>query len=228
MDLNDELLCAYLDGELDPASREKVEIALTADAGARLRLARMEAADHALTAALPLPGADHFEASMTARIRGLAPLVPRRRMVLPWAAAAAITGIFAGYLLPRSGLAPGVATGFAHIDGALEQVLESGRSGVAASSGPAVVLTFAAADTRFCRVFRGDAGQAAGEGLACRDSGKWTLVAWDAAAGSSSQAYRTAGASTLIDAAMDALGGQPSLGSDEEAALINAGWSSAR
>jgi len=161
---------------------------------------------------------------MTARIRGQAPVVPWRRTVLPWAAAAAVTGIFVGYLLPRAGPDPGMATGFARLGGELQQVLESGRSGSNAANGPAVVLTFAAADARYCRVFRSDSTRASGEGLACRDNGNWALVAWDAAAGASSQGFRTAGASALIDAAMDALGGQPAMSADEETAVIDAGW----
>ena len=45
MDLNDELLCAYLDNELDAEQRQRVAAALAADAGAQLRLQRMRDAD---------------------------------------------------------------------------------------------------------------------------------------------------------------------------------------
>jgi hypothetical protein len=224
VDLNDELLCAYLDGELDPDSRAQVDNALIADAGARLRLARMANADLALAAALPLPAADYFQAAMTARIQGSVTAVPWRRTVLPWAAAAAITGLFVGYLLPRAGFDAAAGTHIARLGRELAQVLESGSSGSDVAHGPAVVLTFTAADSRYCRVFRGDAQRATGEGLACRDHGEWALVAWDAAAGGSPQGFRTAGASALIDAAMDALGGQPAMSADEESGAMAAGW----
>jgi len=54
MELNDEMLCAYIDGELDDRQRQQVEDGLAADAGARLRLARMREADAQLRAAFPL------------------------------------------------------------------------------------------------------------------------------------------------------------------------------
>ena len=54
LELNDELLCAYMDGELDAGMRARVEQALIDDAGARVRLERMRAADERLKADIPL------------------------------------------------------------------------------------------------------------------------------------------------------------------------------
>jgi hypothetical protein len=221
VDLNDELLCAYLDDELDPATRDQVALGLAADGGARLRLARMQVADRQLKRALPLSEPDHFEAAMTARIQGrVTPAVSWRRSVLPWAAAAAITGVFVGYLLPQGAMNGDAAASVVRLDTSLRQVLEKGHSGDAGSS-HAVVLSFEAADARFCRVFRSESG---GEGLACREGGEWALVAWDATARWPAEGFRTAGANALVDAAMDALGGQPAMSAPEEAALIEAGW----
>lgn len=219
MDLNDELLSSYLDDELDPAMRDQVASALAADSGARLRLERMKVADAQLQRALPVPASDHFEAAMTARIQGRVPSVAWRRTLLPWTAAAAITGVFVGYLLPHGGI--NATDGIARLDASLERLLENTRSGSSAASGPAVVLTFAAADSRFCRVFRGNSG---GEGLACREQGNWALVAWDATVRVPAEGFRAAGANALVDAAMDALGGQPALSAEEEAKLMAAGW----
>ena len=44
MELNDELLSAYLDNALDEERQAAVSAALATDAGARLRLERMQAA----------------------------------------------------------------------------------------------------------------------------------------------------------------------------------------
>ena len=54
LELNDELLCAYMDGELDAEMRARVERALVDDAGARVRLERMRLADERLRAEIPL------------------------------------------------------------------------------------------------------------------------------------------------------------------------------
>ena len=47
LELNDELLCAYMDGELDSEMRVRVEQALVDDVGARVRLERMRVANGA-------------------------------------------------------------------------------------------------------------------------------------------------------------------------------------
>jgi anti-sigma factor RsiW len=58
VDLNDELLCAYMDDELDAVQRERVSAALAADAGAQLRLQRMRDADRDLAAGRLAAGDD--------------------------------------------------------------------------------------------------------------------------------------------------------------------------
>ena len=232
VDLNDERLCAFLDDQLDPAQRAQVEAALAADAGARLRLERLRGADQQLHKALPLRGKDHFEAAMVARIRGGAPVVTRswQRSVLPWAAAAAVVGVFAGYLLPRQLPASGAmqvaaSSAPAQLSGDVAGFLQVARAGeVTDARGLSVVLSFESADARYCRVFHSAAGATAGEGLACQSAAGWQLVAWDGLAGGPTEGFRAAGASGLIDGAMDALGGKPAMSSEEEAALIERGW----
>ena len=226
MDLNDELLCAYLDDELDAAQRQRVADALAADAGAQLRLQRMRDADRDLRAALPLQRGDHFEAAMAARILGAAPAMRWRRSVLPWASAAAVAGLFAGYLLPHAADPVIAAAALVQLAPATQTLLETRAAGEADAAGSAGVLTFRAQDSRYCRVFRGT-GAAPGEGLACRSGkGSWQLAAWDAAQGAATNAFRPAGASPVIDAAMTALGGDPALDAAAENALIRKDWQS--
>jgi hypothetical protein len=223
VDLNDELLCAYLDDELDAAQRQQVTAALSTDAGARLRLQRMRDADRDLQAALPLLGSDHFEEAMKARITAREPALNWRRHVLPWASAAAVAGLFVGYLAPRVMTAPQSDAALVQLSPALHSILETQPAG--ASNGTAVALTFKAQDSRFCRLFRGTVGAAIGEGLACRSSeGAWQLAAWDAAVIQSGEAFRPAGASAAVDAVMTALGGEPALDAEAEAQLIKQGW----
>lgn len=217
VELNDEILCAYLDGELDPQTSRQVRDALETEPGARLRLERLRQADVALRDALPLPAADALLATLAGRASASA--APRRAAVIPWAMAASVVGLMAGFLVARSTLAPG----FTALDGRLQQALQHSRADET-SGGARVVLSFQAADGRYCRLFRADAAAGQGEGLACRDAQGWQLVAWDAVAEEAGEGFRAAGASALVDGAMSALGGQPALSADEERALIAREW----
>lgn len=220
MELNDELLGAFLDDALDATTRAQVEAALDADPGARLRLENMRQADQALRNALPLRGGDHFEALVAERVAGrAAPHVSRGRL-LPWALAASLAGLLAGYLLPRMDAGSGAQV----LDRAVVRALDAQRSGTSAADGAQVLLTFQAADGRYCRLFRAGKADAMGEGLACRNGPRWTLAAWDASAPESLDGFRTAGASALVDGAMAALGGKPAMSAAEEDAVIEDGW----
>lgn len=223
MDLNDELLCAYLDDELDAATRQQVAAALAADAGAQLRVQRMREADRELKAALPLPDDDHFAAAMQARILGRAPAYSWRRVVLPWATAAGIVGLLGGYMLPGALESNRAGIELVQLAPAVQATLETRPSGKTPGA-LSVVLTFRAGDSRYCRVFRAASADGAGEGLACRSgNGTWQLTGWDAGT-ESVDAFRPAGASAAVDAAMTALGGEPALDAQAEAQLISQGW----
>lgn len=224
MDLNDELLCAYLDNQLDAEQRQRVASALAADAGAQLRLQRMRDADRDLKAAFPLRSGDHFEAAMAARIQGGRPSAGWRT-VLPWASAAAVAGLFAGFLLPQS-LSGLQADGqLVQLAPTMQSLLEIRPAGVSATDGVSIVLTFETADSRYCRLFRSKLEGVEGEGLACRgQAGAWQLAAWEAVGADPAEGFRTAGASPVIDAAMSALGGEPALDAQAEAELIGRRW----
>ncbi len=224
MDLNDELLCAYMDDELDAPERQRVATALAADAGAQLRLQRMRDADRDLKAAFPVQGDDHFEAAMVARIQGGRP-VSVWRTVLPWASAAAVAGLFAGFLLPQTLNAPQAGGQLVQLAPAMQAILETHPAGVTEADGVSVVLTFETQDSRYCRLFRSKLAGIEGEGLACRaDAGVWQLAAWDAVGAEPADGFRTAGASPVIDAAMSALGGEPALDAQAETDLIRRSW----
>lgn len=221
LELNDETLGAYLDNALDAATRAEVERRLATDAGARLRLERLRAVDARLADALPLRGQDHFQEAMVARIRngqaaGMLP-IHRRQPLLPWAAAAALGGVILGALLAR-GTAPAM-----QLDASVARLLQESPSGTATADGRArVLLTIRTPDAGLCRVFEID-GARGGDGLACRGARGWELKAWDAT-GAQAGEFRTAGASALIDAAMDALQGSAALEAAEESGLIDRDW----
>src|SRR5262249_35628159 len=105
-ELNDEVLCAYMDGELDVATRERVEHALLDDAGARVRLERMHAADERLKADIPVSALQPDD-PLSERILGGKPVPRVSRPTLRWGAAitalaAGISGVVVGYVLSQS------------------------------------------------------------------------------------------------------------------------------
>lgn len=90
-------LSAYLDGELSPADRLRVEIRLAADPGFARKLHQLERTSTMLAACMERPG---FHASFFARLRATLPQTsPRRRPwgVLACAGAAVVAVVIAAY-----------------------------------------------------------------------------------------------------------------------------------
>lgn len=243
-ELNDELLCAYMDRELDPATRARVEQALAEDAGARVRLERMRVADERLQAEIQLPAVQPKD-SLSARILSGVPAPRAARATPRWsvaisALAAGVGGIVVGFVLSRSqepNVVPIVASATsmstslsgASSDQLLLATLEKGESGQAAIEGDLsvqIILTFVSDDGRYCRAFGARDTVASAEGVACRTRGRWQVVAWDGAA-DPDEGFRTAGTSELLDEAMDRLGGGPALEVEQERRLIEQHWRSA-
>lgn len=243
LELNDELLCAYLDGELDVDMHARVEQALVDDAGARVRLERMRVADQRLKAEIPLPVPQPND-PLSARILGGKPVPTAGRASMRWGAAitalaAGIGGVIVGFVLSRSREAPEapvVASSAPSplLSGAsnalLLAALDSGESGkTIEESGRSaqVILTFESDAGRYCRAFRAHETSVAAEGVACRNGAQWEVVAWDGTV-DPDEGFRAAGASELLDDVMDRLGGGAALEAAEERALIERHWSTPR
>src|SRR5262245_15597365 len=100
IDLTDELLCAYLDGELDAETRVRVDRSLEQDPGARVRLDRLRNADAWLRRAVPEPTSVSAD-PLIERILSEKPSARRRfdRLApfVPVALAAGIAGIALGF-----------------------------------------------------------------------------------------------------------------------------------
>ena len=107
LELNDELLCAYMDGELDAEMHARVERALVDDAGARVRLERMRVADERLKAEIPLPRCSRTTRCRLAFSVSVASQCQARRGVAAMgcgvitALAAGIGGVLVGFVLSR-------------------------------------------------------------------------------------------------------------------------------
>jgi hypothetical protein len=231
MELNDELLCAYLDGELDEAMRARVAAALESDAGGRVRLERMRVADERLRRDLPPRAAAGVDSVAEYILRHAAqPAAARRgprRWQLPVAIAAAAACVAFGFVLARLQVPASVAD---LRDGdlagpGLQSVLESRPSGERASrDGLAltVELTMTARDGSPCRLFEAHGAGTDAEGVACREARGWRVVALDRTVPPGA-GFHTAGASPLLDLVMDRLEAT-TLDPAQERALLARGW----
>lgn len=224
--LNDELIGAYLDGELDAEKRALVEHWLASDKGAARRLARMRSADDMVRLAVPrvaTPEADPLAAMI------LAPEVstqPKRQIWVRQAAALAAACVF-GVLLGRATLSRDGDQSLWAMTPALSDVLDVLPSGQSTSIGDnqiEIALSLRSEAGDVCRQYRATSDNEAVDSLACRRDGAWRVVAQAADAPDSSEMYRTAGSATVIDAAIAQLGAVEALDASQEAAFVQGGW----
>lgn len=254
MKIPDEVLAAYVDGELDGTERVRVEQAIAQDAQLAQRVAQQRALRERLRAAFngvlqeAVPqrlaqaarlGAPSGPAQVIdlARIRadrarrgGGQRQVKTRRYTI---AACLVVGLMAGVLIQRLA-APGALTEFhdgsllAH--GALAHALNEQLASTASSGAQVRIgVTFRARSGNYCRTFA-LSGSRALAGLACRDQEHWqvlNLVAAEAAsAGGNGQNMRMA-SSNLPPALLQAVNERISgepLNAAAEAKARNNGW----
>lgn len=233
MTVTDEVLMAYVDGELSPDAAAEVEAAVASDAGLAARLARHRLLAGGLSDAFagvvdePVPerltallGAGKVVSLDAARARRTAPAWG------PWGVIAAglVAGLVVGVSLPR-GPGPLVGTDMrAH--GRLAAALDS-QLASAPDSGALVKvgLSFRAQDNRYCRTFSVTKGEGPA-GLACRDGDGWVVRMAVPASASPGGDYRTAGSDTppeILEAAQALMAGEP-LDPAGEALAQSHGW----
>lgn len=238
IDLSDEILCRYLDEELDVDTAKEVEAALALDAGARVRLQRMRDADEVLRNAIPELGVANDplvnvirSGEQLSAITTLNQRQPNRGPMLWGSIAAGFLGLMVGALMMRS------FTGSAALDATLANInvdtskslsiaLDSIKSGATLQRNKdtvQMVLSFNAKDGRHCRVFEVANSTANSEGVACRNDKQWQVIAWDASQ-VKTDGYHTAGGGELIDSVMNRLGGNTALELKDEQKLIDSHW----
>lgn len=240
MNITDEVLMAYADGELDEQKAEAVRIAVENDKTLQQRLAHLEEVDDLLRAAFPAPvdETDRFD-ELLREPAEVVTLKPRVRSVRQWipagaAIAAGVAGIMIGSVMTggSAGLMT-VASGDVHVAGVVQNVLNARPAGdVAYEDGFRVtpVLSFVANDGRHCREVRIAGHDASARFVACmnaQDQG-WEVEALARApAEASADGYQTAGggADPVIDAAFARLGVKQMLDVEGERAAIERRWS---
>ncbi|MGS1015807.1 anti-sigma factor family protein [Allosphingosinicella humi] len=236
MRIDDEMLMAFVDGELGGPEREAVEKALRADPTLR---AKLEAQRH-LRARLadhygPVASEDVPEAllamlgakppTLDTQVASLGAARAKRRFGTRWRdlgaiAATLVVGVLAGQLIPH-GSGPfassdGVLVARGSLADALETQLASSQQSNQATR---IGVTFADREGRFCRTF--DAPEATG--LACRQGGDWNVLVTAPPTSGRGAEYRQAGSSLVLEAAQDMMADAP-LDASAEKAAVAAGW----
>lgn len=220
--LNDELLGAYIDGELGPDQQGEVERLIKDSPGARMRLERLRTGDAALRRSF---GADRGESSsdnLAELVRRGWPSRPAPRLF--WAGSAIAAACLLGVIGGRLTLAPHLGPGM-HLSPDMAAALEHTPSGdaIAVNGGQMqVALTFRSEGGDICRQYRTTSPQQEVDAIACRDGSAWRVAVQAAVV--ENQNFRTAAASDPIAAAVERMGGASVLDSDEEMALIDARW----
>jgi hypothetical protein len=222
--LSDEMLGAYLDGELDPEQRGLVDRQVSADPLIAGRLQRLRRSDEALRAAIPRL-ATAPDDPVLAMLTGGPPRAGRglRERVMQAAAlaAACLIGVFGGRAFaPEQNLTAPWALG-----DPLVRTLDETPSGERVQLGDSEIVigfTLRDGDGEVCRQFNVVSTGEVADALACREDGSWRLRVQSLSR--AEEGYTVAAASSPIDAAIAGMNNAAVLDLDAERALMASGW----
>lgn len=227
-----EQLSRYLDGELGIVGTDAIEARLENDVALQAALEGLRANDALVRQWLHTGAATRIPAPATVSLASAGNVValPARKRFAPFAAAATVALGISVVLLQNDYSAPARAPG---MDELLADALEAtpsraeGWDTLADGSKLRAVLTFPAADGRWCREFMLASDDKHWRGVACRDDDTWvTQVMGSEVFLKQETQYRTAGAGDdeAVARFIDETASDVALGADEESALIRAGW----
>jgi len=242
--LSDETLMAYADGELDLVARAEIEAAMARDPEVARAVERHRAAAAQIRGAYdgvlaePVPGrlAALVAQPIAAPIVDLAerrearqPAAVRTRLPA-WAAMAAslAVGVFVGILSTREPVAPyagvdGVLVARGELDAALDSQL---ASGAVDATGVRIGLSFKDRDGDYCRTFHLQQ-EVSVAGLACRSGEDWHLQVLAAEPAREGELRPAAAMPVAVLHAVDAvIDGEP-LDAAAEAAARDRHWQNA-
>ncbi|TMH14135.1 MAG: hypothetical protein E6H65_00870 [Betaproteobacteria bacterium] len=246
MSIRDDVLLAYVDGELDAAARADVDAAIAADPQLAQRVQQQQALRQMLSATYDPVLDEPMPARLLAAAR--APLPSRKVVDLgaeranrhsrraprawpQWAAMAAclVVGVFAGRSALFMAPADEVATrgGQLVARGELAQSLSTQLASTQTAGAPVKIgVSFVSRADEFCRTFVLRSGHTAG--LACRRGDDWQLrvLAQDATATADASGMRMA-ASSMPPAVLRAVDEQiqgGALDDSAERAALQSGW----
>lgn len=241
----DDVLSAWLDGEVDEATSAAILRAIGADPSLADRLSALRSNDtllrRAFDEALPEPVPEGLTRLLEPRAAQVIAFDPRtsKRSSPRWnawqgAAAAGVAGllVFAGV----NALRPTPPAMVAEVDGApmagrdLASALSATPSGRDAPSRVGVVkvaLSFRSNTGGLCRQFSVSQSRGQTLGVACRDGGGWRIEALSRSGDAAAKGeFRTAGGDndTLLDETLERMGVRDVLDAPTESAAIRSGW----
>jgi hypothetical protein len=234
MTIDDEMLMAYADGELQPEEASAVERALAADPSLREALEAQRRLKSKLAAAYAPAMEEALPSRLTSILEPGGEVVDfaaaREKKARPFGwpqlaamAASLAVGVVAGQLALGSGGGPvAVKQGRMLARGALAETLQTRlASAQAPGSRNRIGISFEDGQGRLCRTFESpELG-----GIACREEGGWVIVMTAAGAPGASQ-YRQAGSVILMEQAQAMMADAP-LNAEGERRALERGWRSA-
>ena len=230
MNVDDDLLMSYLDGELDDAERARVEAAIAADPALQRQLEEQRALRDRLRAHYD-PVAEEevpprLRALLEPEIVDLAAERSRRRPIwqaMTAIAASLLVGILVGRSLPGGVEGPvAVEDGVLIARGALAEALDTQlASAQSPDAATRIGVSFARGDGAYCRTFEG----AALSGLACREGTKWRMVMTAGGSAGTRGDYRQAGnaSAQIAETAQELMATEP-LDAAGERRARDSGW----
>lgn len=227
--LNDELIGAYLDGELPPARRTMVERFLKMDKGAAARLERMRSADAMIRRAMPSTRV--AEADPLARLIMAEPEERSQRRA--WGrqaaamAAACVMGVFFGRFFAAFEAGSATEDPIPTSPQVAERLdsLATGERAPLGSREIEIALSLRTDTGDVCRQYRIEGTDRVGvDALACRRDGRWRTIAQSQSQGAREGEYSVAGEDGAIDTAIAGLGPARVIEAQQERALIASGW----
>lgn len=218
MTIDDDMLMAFVDGELDEVSRARVERAVAEDPALQARLEQQQhlrdrlAAHYGPVAEEEVP--DRFRALLETNVVPFPAAKPRPARPLWQAMTALAATLVLGLAIGRTLLAPGasgpigVQGGVMVAQGELATALDTQLASAQAQDAPTRIgVSFASADGRACRTFDSQAAA----GIACHGDNGWQVMMTAAGSGGQRSEYRQAGSANPLvqQAAQEMMAGDP-------------------
>ena len=232
--IDDDMLMAFVDGELDEVNRARVERAVAEDPALQARLEQQRrlrdrlAAHYGPVVEEEVP--ERFRALLEANIVTFPAARPRPARPLWQTLTALAATLVLGLAIGRTLLAPGgsgpfgVQGGTMVAQGDLATALDTQLASAQAQDAPTRIgVTFARGDGRPCRTFDSQAAA----GIACRGDNGWQVMMTAAGSGGQRTDYRQAGSGNVLvqQAAQEMMAGEPYDDAAERRAR-DSGWRS--
>ena len=235
MAIDNDMLMAFVDGELDEVNRARVERAVAEDPALKARLEQQQrlrdrlAAHYGPTAEEAVP--ERFRALLETNVAAFPAARPQPARPIWQTLTALAATLVLGLALGRTLLAPAPATGPLAVEGGLmvargelASALDTQLASAQAQDAPTRIgVSFSSNDGRTCRTF--DSRAAAG--IACRGEAGWQLMMIAAGSGGQQGDYRQAGSANQLvqQAAQEMMAGEP-LDEAAERRARDSGWRS--